>query len=79
MLCYDMKENKLMGKLMKPSGNSISMSPSGKWVFAARGTTRYKRDFTEPLKLCPYRRINHRDIAIDAEGNEVFVHQCADD
>jgi hypothetical protein len=79
MLCYDMKENKVVSKLMEPAGDSISMSPSGKWVFTARGTTRYKRDFAEPLKLCPYHRMNHGDIAIDAEGNEVFIHQCPDD
>jgi hypothetical protein len=74
-----METNRLVSKLLASAGDSISMSPSGRWIFAARGTTRYKRDFTQPLKLCPHHRINHGDLAIDAEGNEVFVHQCPDD
>jgi len=82
---YDMKLDKILGTL-PGRGNWVGMSPSGTRFMTAcptpstkadRNPTSYNRTLTDPVRLCSVG--NHGDIAIDAEGNEVYVHQCPTD
>jgi len=83
---YDMEADKILGT--RPGrGNWVSMSPSGERFVAASSSpatrgrpsdvnpTSYDRTLKNPVTLCTIG--NHGDTAIDAEGNEVYVHQCA--
>lgn len=79
MLSYDLDNKRIIGMKKGSAGDSISMSPSGKWIFISQNTARMKTDFTGRLDICPYHKKNHGDLAFDTEGNEVFVHQCSDD
>lgn len=84
-ITYDLQSDQIIahldiGSYQRP--DHLSMTPSGKFVVvswygntsAAPGATVFNRDFTNPRLVNPSNPIGeHSDIALDADGNDVFV------
>ncbi len=73
---WDMQTDKILGMLdlngIRP--DHVSMSPSGNYCVVsgeAKGTISFSRDFTQQRVLL--KGTEHSDLAIDAQGDDVYV------
>jgi len=81
VVMYDLKENKVVAQITtKGAPKWCGASLSGDYIIisgrapAGPGVWSYPRDnLDKPVKIAP--TITHSDVAIDADGNEVYVYE----
>jgi len=74
LIVWDLPQNRLVGsKNVSVRPDHVSMSPSGRWIVAsgADGVLAYSADFSVTKRL--YTKTEHSDIAVGADGHDVFV------